>query len=82
MKQEGYRVIFDMDGTLYKFDRGKGQTFTSSQFFRDLQSITYEFLIVKQGVCRKQAIRKSERIKEKYDVDTAVEGADGLSKLR
>jgi HAD superfamily hydrolase (TIGR01549 family) len=66
MKEEGYRAIFDMDGTLYRFDKGRGQEFTASRFYSDLKNNVYGFFMARRGMDREQAITEYERIKDKY----------------
>jgi FMN phosphatase YigB (HAD superfamily) len=80
--KEQYKFIFDMDGTLYRFDKGQGQTFTSSQFYTDLRSNAYSFFMERRGLSRGEAIAEYERIKEKYDgeVSLGVESEYGIDR--
>jgi HAD superfamily hydrolase (TIGR01549 family) len=66
MKKEEYKIIFDMDGTLYPFDKGKTKNFFTSRFYSDLKNNIYGFFMAKLGLDMDQAINEYERIKEKY----------------
>ncbi len=80
--KEQYRFIFDMDGTLYHFDKGQGQTFTASRFYTDLRSNVYGFFMERRGLSRDEALSEYERIKDKYDgeVSLGVEKEYGIDR--
>lgn len=80
--KEQYRFIFDMDGTLYHFDKGNGQTFTKSCFYTDLRSNVYSFFMERRGLSRSEALSEFERIKVKYDgeVSLGVEKEYGIDR--
>lgn len=66
MKQEGYRAIFDMDGTLYQFNKGKSQEFSTSDFYSDLRNNVHRFFMARRGINKEQASSEYERIKDTY----------------
>jgi len=80
--KEQYKFIFDMDGTLYTFDKGQGQAFTSSRFYSDLRKNVYSFFMERQGMTENEAMLEYERIKEKYDgeISLGVEGEYGINR--
>ncbi len=82
MKTEENRAIFDMDGTLYRLDKGKEQKFTSSRFYNDLRNRVYGFFMARQGIDREEAITEYERIKNKYkgEVSLGVEAEYGIDR--
>lgn len=83
LMKESYRQIFDMDGTLYKFDRGEKTTFTTSQFYVDLRQNVYQFFMKLKGISLEQAIKEYERIKEQYngEVSLGVEQEYGIDRF-
>lgn len=80
--KEQYKFIFDMDGTLYHFDKCQGQIFTTSRFYTDLRSNIYAFFMEKRGLSRIDAITEYERIKEAYkgEVSLGVESEYGIDR--
>ena len=82
MNKEGYRAIFDMDGTLYQFDKGKEQTFTASRFYANLRRNVYGFLVVRRDISEGEALREYERIKVQYkgEVSLGVEAEYGIDR--
>lgn len=82
MKQEGYRAIFDMDGTLYQFDRGQGGEFTASHFYSDLRNNIYGFFMARLGMNREEAVSNYERIKDEHhgEVSLGVEAEYGIDR--
>lgn len=70
--KEQYRFIFDMDGTLYHFDKEQGQTFTASRFYSDLRNNVYSFFMERRGLSRDRVIAEYERIKEKYNGEISL----------
>lgn len=77
-----YKTIFDMDGTLYQFDKKPGQTFSSSQFYLDLKSNACAFLSEKLGVTPVEAEGIYNRIKEQYqgEISLGVEQEYGIDR--
>jgi HAD superfamily hydrolase (TIGR01509 family) len=81
MKEQN-RFIFDMDGTLYRFDKGQGQTFTASRFYTDLRNNVYSFFMARRGISSEEAMTEYERIKEQYngEVSLGVEAEYGIDR--
>ena len=81
MKEQN-RFIFDMDGTLYQFDKGQRQTFTASRFYTDLRNNVYSFFMARQGISSEEAMAEYERIKEQYngEVSLGVEAEFGIDR--
>ena len=81
MKEQN-RFIFDMDGTLYRFDKGQGQTFTASRFYTDLRNNVYSFLMDRQGISSEKAMSEFDRIKDLYngEVSLGVEAEFGIDR--
>jgi HAD superfamily hydrolase (TIGR01549 family) len=80
MKETKY--IFDMDGTLYTFDKGKSDSFTSSRFYTDLKGHVYKFFMERRDLDQPQAIAEYDRIKTKYkgEVSLGVEAEYGIDR--
>jgi len=80
--KEQYRFILDMDGTLYRFDRGQGDMFTASRFYADLRENIYAFFVDRLGIQKSEAIAQYERIKKKYrgEVSLGVEQEFGINR--
>lgn len=76
------KVILDMDGTLYKFDQGSGNTFSGSQFYADIKDNVYDFLMDKLGLSRDEALREFARIKTQYngEISLGVEQEFGINR--
>jgi HAD superfamily hydrolase (TIGR01509 family) len=70
--KEQYKFIFDLDGTLYRFDKGQGQIFATSQFYADLRSNAYAFFMKRCGLSKDAAIVEYEMIKEKYNGEVSL----------
>ncbi|HTH72119.1 MAG TPA: HAD family hydrolase [Candidatus Pristimantibacillus sp.] len=60
MKAKG--IIFDVDGSLYKFDRGAVQTFEQSALSRTIRENVIAFFQSRFGLSRKQAITRFEEL--------------------
>lgn len=77
-----YRFIFDMDGTLYKFNKGDGGSFGTSRFYADLRNNVYGFFMERRGITQEDAVTEYERIKEKYkgEVSLGVEAEYGIDR--
>lgn len=71
-----------MDGTLYQFDKGQGQTFTASRFYTDLRNNVYSFFMDRRGISSEEAMAEYERIKELYngEVSLGVEAEYGIDR--
>jgi FMN phosphatase YigB (HAD superfamily) len=61
-----------MDGTLYQFDKGNGQSFTASRFYSDLRHIIYGFIVAKRGMSMEQAVNEYERIRNTYKGEVSL----------
>ena len=68
-------IIFDLDGTLYSFDKGQSTNFSSSQFYADIKKNAYAFFSKKLEINLEQAEFEFKRIKSKYngEISLAVE---------
>lgn len=77
-----YTFIFDMDGTLYQFDKGQGDIFTSSQFSRDLENNIYNYFVTIKGISADEAISEYDRIKAIYkgEMSLGVEREYGIDR--
>lgn len=60
MKAKG--VIFDVDGSLYKFDRGKSKTFEQSLFSRVIRENVIRFFQRRFGLTKKEAEARFEAL--------------------
>lgn len=80
--KEQYNFIFDMDGTLYHFDKGQGKAFSSSQFYTDVQSNAYSFFMERRGLSRDEAKSEYQKIKETYggEISLGVEREYGIDR--
>jgi putative hydrolase of the HAD superfamily len=80
--KEQYKLIFDMDGTLYRYDKGQEQTFTATRFYADVRSNAYGFLMERRGLSKDEAITDYERIKVKYngEVSLGIESEYGIDR--
>lgn len=65
MKKQ-FKFIFDMDGTLYQFDKGKSKTFDESSFYLNLKKNVILFLMTKKKINEKDALIEYKRLYEKY----------------
>jgi len=74
--------IFDLDGTLYKFDNGNSSRFTDSKFYSDIKKKVYSFFVQRLSISEEQAIAEYERIKELYkgEVSLGVEKEFGIDR--
>lgn len=79
---ELYKYILDLDGTLYQFDRGEGQTFTKSRFYQNLRRNVYVFFMQRRDITLEEAMIEYERIKTKYngEVSLGVEREYGIDR--
>jgi len=74
--------IFDLDGTLYSFDKGESKSFGSSKFYADIKQKTFTFFSERLGFPRDLAELEFNRIKEKYnkEVSLGVEREYGINR--
>jgi FMN phosphatase YigB (HAD superfamily) len=77
-----YNFIFDLDGTLYKFDRGKSSSFAKSRFCADIRANACLFLSRAMCLPEVKAKLEFERIRKKYDgqVSLGMEVEFGLDR--
>ena len=71
MKEQN-RFIFDMDGTLYRLDKGQSQTFAKSRFRADFLNNAYSFYMNRVGLSLKDSVAEHERISERYDGEVSL----------
>lgn len=67
-----YKFIFDMDGTLYQFDKGKSKTFVESRFYVDLRENICKFIMDKNKISKSTAIAEFKRINKKYNGEISL----------
>lgn len=81
--KEKFKFIFDLDGTLYRFDKGQGNSFTSSRFYADLRRNVYGFLMERFGLTMEEAIAEYDQMKEKYRgaVSLGIESEYGVNRF-
>lgn len=79
-----FRYIFDLDGTLYRFDKGSGGSFVESRFYQDIKENAYLFLIKELEISRKQAVRTYEKIRNEFkgEVSLGLEKTFGIDRYR
>ncbi len=80
--KENYKFIFDMDGTLYRFDKGQGDSFTSSRFYSDLKVHIFNFISAQKVFSLGESKSEYVRIKEKYkgEVSLGMEKEYGINR--
>lgn len=69
---ERNKFIFDMDGTLYQFDKKKGQEFTNSRFGNDIQQNVHSFFARKFGLSPEEAITEHKRVSNKFNGEVSL----------
>lgn len=67
-----FKFIFDMDGTLYKFDKGKSTTFDESLFYIDLRKNICKFLMAKKDLSKNEALKEYDRINKQYKGEVSL----------
>lgn len=74
------KFIFDMDGTLYQFDKKKDQVFTGSQFYTDLQGNIQRFFVNRLGLSEPGAIAEYNRLFAVFngEVSLGLEAEHGI----
>ncbi|HEX7042425.1 MAG TPA: HAD-IA family hydrolase [Patescibacteria group bacterium] len=70
--KKAYRFIFDLDGTLYSFDKGRGSTFAGSKFYMDLKENICAFLMRHLKVSKKEALEEYIRINKLYKGEVSL----------
>lgn len=80
--KEQFRFIFDMDGTLYRFDKGRAESFTASRFSDDLKKNVCRFFMNNRGFSKEKATAEYERIRQKYngEISLGVEKEYGINR--
>jgi putative hydrolase of the HAD superfamily len=75
-------IIFDLDGTLYSFDKGKSNGFTSSQFYSDIRKNAFAFFSRKLSLTLEEAEKEFNQIKQKYngEISLGVEKEYGITR--
>lgn len=81
MKKE-YGIIFDMDGTLYRFANESGGNFAKTQFYDDVITGTISFLSERLVVRPEQAHSKLQQIRETYNegISLGIEKEFGIDR--
>jgi putative hydrolase of the HAD superfamily len=81
MRQD-YRVVFDLDGTLYHFDGDAARTFTQSTFYADLKQRIVSFFVDALGMDENTARTEIQRIAAAYqgEMSVGVEREYGMSR--
>ncbi|MEK9175853.1 MAG: HAD family hydrolase [Patescibacteria group bacterium] len=79
-----FKYIVDMDGTLYKFDKGKAQNFISSQFYIDLRKNILNFFVAELMLKDFKAVEEFERINKKYkgEISIGIEKEYGFDRYK
>lgn len=66
-----YSLIFDMDGTLYKYDKGQSCNFHESIFHRDIKNRIIKLIRINLNLDESSAIKKYNILKMQYDGDVS-----------
>lgn len=79
-----FKYIVDMDGTLYKFDKGKTRNFIDSMFYEDLRINIISFLIKTFMLDESKALLELVRIDKKYkgEISIGIEKEYGLDRIK
>lgn len=70
--KENTRIIFDMDGTLYKFGDGTEHTFVKSKFGADIQKNVEKFFMGAFNLSHEDAISKHSQISAEFDGEVSL----------
>lgn len=83
MKNKIEAIIFDMDGTLYTFDKGEASVFTKSKFGAQIHDNCIRFFETKFNLSKKDAEVMYLDLKNRYqgEVSLAVEKEFGINRL-
>lgn len=83
MKNKIEAIIFDMDGTLYTFDKGEASVFTKSKFGAQIHDNCIKFFETKFNLSKKDAEVMYLDLKNRYqgEVSLAVEKELGINRL-
>lgn len=66
MKNKIEAIIFDMDGTLYTFDKGQSKQFSSSKFGQQIQDNCINFFAKTFNLSKVEAEKTYQDFKQKY----------------
>lgn len=66
MKKKIKAIIFDLDGTLYTFDKGEAQFFTASKFGQQIQNNCVTFFKLTFNLTETEALAQYQDIKVRY----------------
>ncbi|MFZ1301850.1 MAG: HAD family hydrolase [Candidatus Microsaccharimonas sp.] len=69
---EKQKVIFDMDGTLYKFKGPENTTFVQSQFYADLKVQIVDYIAARLNVSKQEAQQYMETVGQDYDGELSL----------
>lgn len=70
MKADG--IIFDMDGTLYQFDRGQSANFGESTFSRQISANVRRFFVERFGLTPAEAEERYQDIKTRFAGEVSI----------
>jgi HAD superfamily hydrolase (TIGR01509 family) len=79
---KSWSFIFDLDGTLYGFDKNQTTTFLQSRFYGEIQQRVCKLLIEKCGVAADNVVDHYQQLKARYQdqVSLAVEKEYGIDR--
>jgi len=79
---EARAIIFDMDGTLYKFDQRDESNFISSNFGEQIYANCVRFFEERFSLTKEEAVAKYQELSQKYagEVSIAVEKEYGIDR--
>lgn len=72
MKNKIEAMIFDVDGTLYSFDKGRAKVFRESEFGRKIQNNCVSFLEKKLNTSSEQALIVFEDFKSRFQGEVSL----------
>jgi HAD superfamily hydrolase (TIGR01549 family) len=67
MNSTKYSFIFDLDGTLYPFDKGRSECFSTSRFQADLKRRALSFIADKLNLEPSTALKKYSALEKQYN---------------
>jgi len=70
--KEKSKFIFDMDGTLYKFDKNTSQTFVASRFGMDIAQNVHTFFMDRFNLSNEQAQVELSRLDSTYNGEVSL----------
>ncbi|MBU3935638.1 HAD family hydrolase [Patescibacteria group bacterium] len=79
-----FKYIFDLDGTLYRFNKSSGGYFVKSQFYQDIKENVYRFFAKELKISRKQSIQTYKKIMDEFkgEVSLGVEKTFGIDRYQ